>query len=225
MTMSYFMLRPQDIVEDIVKKGQKRQVTIQNVPFIVCPHVYPSDQFRSSQFILQAIAPIAKNRVVCDMGCGMGVIGHFALRYGASRVVQADVNPYAVENARANKQLYSIEDRAMQVHLSDCFDQVPTEKFDLIVFNIPFHCEPFVFSDPLERAFHDPGFKSVQKFLMQAPAFCHERSEILIVFSNKGDVAALEKIFENSQFHAELWKVTNIDQAFDTRIYRLRLNS
>lgn len=225
MATAYYKLSPQQIVQDIDRSTKEKRVKIKGLDFLIYPHVYPSDQFRSSLFIIKEIEPLVHNLTVCDMGCGMGIIGQFALHYGAKKVVQADINPFAIENAVANKVLHGFSDKRMKIYESDCFSNIPAQKFDLIVFNIPFHNEPFIFYDPLERAFHDPGFSSLKKFLRQAVLFSHENTQILIVFSNKGDVRGLEKAFNSSEFKWSLWRLTNTDQTYDTRIYRLHLTT
>ena len=55
----------------------------------------------------------------------------------------------------------------VSVYLSNCFDSVPENIFDVIVFNMPFHNDDIEISNPLEHAFYDPLFKSLDKFLKQ----------------------------------------------------------
>jgi methylase of polypeptide subunit release factors len=221
MTTTYYKLTPEKIFEDIIQSDESTKVRIKGREFFVHPHVYPSDKFRTTNFLLDSIQPLLKDAVICDMGCGMGIIGLFALQQGAKRVVQADINPLAVENAKANIAFYHYPDRKIQVFESNCFDNVPKQVFDVIVFNVPFHNEPHDIEDPLEYAFHDPNFVSTKKFLHQSVDYCHQNTDILIAFSNKGDVHGLEEIFDGSDFKWELWRKTNTDQEHDNRIYRL----
>ena len=223
MTTLYYKLAPEQIYEDIVQSNEPKKVLIKEKEFFVYPHVYPSDKFRTTNFILDGIHPLLHNSTICDMGCGMGIIGLFALQQGARRVVQADVNPLAVENAEANKKFYHYSDEQIKIFESNCFDRVPKQTFDIIVFNIPFHSEPYKIVDPLEYAFHDPNFASTKKFLRQVVSYCHSGTQIFIAFSNKGNIKELEKIFDNSRLHWKLWKITNTDQEFDNRLYQLKV--
>ncbi len=223
MTTTYYKLSPGEIVNDINKSQETKSVRIKGAEFLVFPHVYPSDKFRSTNFILDALEPYFNNATLCDMGCGMGVIGLFAIQNGAKEVVQIDVNPLAIENAKANRDLLHYSDEQVKIIESNCFDHVPHQAFDIIVFNIPFHSEPYTISDPLEYAFHDPEFVSTQKFLNQVIEYCHPGTKIFIAFSNKGDIKSLENIFDMSGINWELWVRKNIDQEYDNRLYCLSI--
>lgn len=219
----YYKLSPKQIHENIMKSTQQKKVLIKDKYYLVHPQVYPSNKFRTTNFLLDCIQPLVLNSTVCDMGCGMGIIGLFSLQHGAKYVVQTDINPLAIENAKANKDLYSYTDKQVKIIESNCFDKIPKQKFDIIVFNIPFHSEPYKISDPLEYAFHDPNFESTNKFLKQAISYSNSNTNILIAFSNKGDVEGLEKIFNNSFYDWNLWKTANSHQQFDNRIYKLQI--
>jgi hypothetical protein len=57
---------------------------------------------------------------------------------------------------------------------------------------MPFHNDDIEIKDPLQRAFYDPRFDSIKKFLDQSKKFTHEGTQIIIAFSNKGDTNSLE---------------------------------
>ncbi|NNM43527.1 MAG: methyltransferase [Chlamydiae bacterium] len=221
-TQEYFKLNAEEIFEDVIKLEKEKFVSIEGIEFIVRPNVYPSDKFRTTSFVLKNIQPYLKDKTVCDMGCGLGVVGQYALEHGAKRVVQADINPYAIENAEANRELHKGLNKETSIYQSDCFDNVPKQIFDIIVWNMPFHTEPMVIKNPLEHAFHDPYFQSLKKFLNQLPDYSHENTLTFIAFSNKGDIEGIEKIFDSSNLNWELWKVINADQAYDNRIYLIK---
>lgn len=223
MATAYYRLLPQQIFDDIVQNQTVQEVNIKGLNLVVFPHVYPSDKFRSTNFILDNLKSYFLNASICDMGCGMGIIGLYAIKYGAKFVVQADINPRAVENAKANKERIVDATHSVQIFESDCFDAIPKQKFNVIVFNIPFHSEPHNILDPLEYAFHDPQFSSTNRFLKQARAYCDLNTKIFIAFSSKGNVEQLENLFDESGFHWKLWKVTNSNQQFDNRIYKLAI--
>jgi len=221
---AYYKLPPSAILQDIYQiSDQPRMVEIKELKMICCPRVYPSDKFRTTNFLLDSIHPFLKDSRVCDMGCGPGIVGIYAVRQGAKKVIQADINHFAVRNAEQNKEHHCIPDERMQIFHSNCFDNVPTQKFDTIVFNLPFHSDQIEICDPLQHAFFDPCFQTVKKFLNQVSKFSIKKNtHIFLAFSNKGDIKTLENIFEDSIFNWKLWKVTNQDQQFDNRIYLLR---
>ena len=222
MQNEYYKLSPEQIVNDISKHGMQDKIQILGKEYIIYPDVYPSDKFRTTNFLLKSIKHLIPNATICDMGCGMGIVGLYALQNGAKKVVQADINPEAVENAKANKTLYRYNDDKLQVIKSDCFEAIPPQKFDLIIFNIPFHSNGHEMRSSLDYAFYDPEFKSTKKFLLQARSFMHSNTKIIIAFSNKGDVKSLEDLFTSLYYNWNLWRTSNTDSLFDNRLYMLK---
>lgn len=204
-----------------VKSGEVR-----NIPFKIFPHVYPSHKFRSTGVSLDTIKPYLKDKKVCDMGCGPGIVGMYAIEMGASHVVQADINPYAVENARENNLMNGYDSDKIITVESNCFDNIPhSYLFDTIIFNMPYHNDEKKIEDPLEYAFYDPKFVSIRKFLHEVKQFSHKETKIFIAFSNKGEVNILEHIFDCSGLDWKLYTHTNTDQAYDNRMYLLTFST
>src|SRR5262249_34615352 len=81
------------------------------------------------------LAEVRDGERVLDMGTGGGVNGILAATKGAT-VIAVDINPYAVEAARANAERNGVADR-MDVRDGDVYSTVDGT-FDLIVFDPPF---------------------------------------------------------------------------------------
>jgi release factor glutamine methyltransferase len=209
------------VLENVDNRDSSYSSEVEGITLSIHPRVYPSEKFRTTSFVLNSMRDCFRKKVFCDMGCGPGIMGLYALKHGAARVVQADINPYAIQNAKDNNSQNGYDSQQITTYLSDCFDSVPQEKFDIIAFNVPFHNDEVDTSNPLSRAFYDPGFMSVRRFLEQATSYSHEGTEIYIAFSNKGDTRLLEEIFSSSKFSWELWKVVNQNEEYDNRIYKL----
>ncbi len=221
-SVEYYKLAADEICDDVNETNQaviKSQV--EGVNLVIFPHVYPSHKFRTTGFVLRNLKDLIKGKAVCDMGCGPGIVGLYALHNGAKRVVQADINPNAIENAKENNTLQGFGEDQIKTYQSNCFDNVPKDTFDVIVFNMPYHCDKIEIDDPLKYAFYDPAFVSIKKFLKQAREYSHKKTQIFIAFSNKGETALLENVFEQNQYDWKLWKITNTDQEYDNRIYLL----
>lgn len=108
-TKPYYELSPDVILEDICQiPAQIRIVEIKKLKMLCFPHVYPSDRFRTTNFLLDSIQPFLKDTTLCDMGCGPGIVGLYAVREGAKKVIQADINHFAVQNAKENKKYHNI---------------------------------------------------------------------------------------------------------------------
>lgn len=223
MTSQYYKIDPKAIVKDIIGTcKEKLSSIVQGLEFDTYPNVYPSARFRSTQFIFDNIITKVKDKVICDMGCGSGVLGLFSLKNGAKKVVAADVNPFAFENAIENSRKLGYNEFNHEVLLSDCFDKIPIQNFDLIIFNIPFHSDNVKIENPLEKAFFDPEFATVKKFLIQCKNYASDETEIIIAFSNKGDITTLESIFDALEFKWKLWKIKNADSEYDNRLYIMK---
>lgn len=221
-SVEYYKLAADEIYDDVNETNQAGiKADVEGVSLVVFPHVYPSHKFRTTSFVLRSLKDLISGKKICDMGCGPGIVGLFSLLNGAIRVVQADINPSAVENAKENNILHGFGESQIQTHLSNCFDNIPHEIFDVIVFNMPYHCDNIKIEDPLKYAFYDPSFISIKKFLCQAKGYSHQNTQVFIAFSNKGETNLLENIFEQNHYNWELWKITNTDQEYDNRIYRL----
>ncbi len=70
---------------------------------------------------------------VLDFGCGTGILGIFAAKNSASKVVFVDNDPLATENTTENIVLNQLS--AMNVLLGS-FDAIPNEQYDFILANI-----------------------------------------------------------------------------------------
>lgn len=222
-SVEYYKLTADEIYGDVNETSQAViKSEVEGVNFLIFPHVYPSHKFRTTSFVLKNLKKFVKGKKICDMGCGPGIVGLFSLYNGADRVVQADINPSAIENAKENNILHGFNENKINAYLSDCFGNVPKDVFDLIVFNMPYHCDKIKIDDPLKYAFYDPAFVSIKKFLHQAREYSHKKTQIFIAFSNKGETELLEKIFEQNHYKWKLWKITNTDQEYDNRIYLLK---
>jgi len=218
---SYFKIDPKKIVEDILKKSKIRKTKILGIEYLILPNVYPSEKFRTTDFLLSSL-PDCSNKTVCDMGCGMGIVGiHAMINKNAQRAVFVDINENAILNVRKNLALNSISEKKFSIYLSNAFSSVNAEIFDLIIFNVPFHNDDVEISNPLQKAFFDPNFKGVSLFLSQAKKFMNEKSQIIIAFSDKGDVEALENLFDKFEFKWKLWKRKNQEDNYDNRLYLL----
>lgn len=118
-----------------------------------------------------------------DMGTGTGIIGLKMFHAGAEKVVSADVNMEAVEEAREKLSEFD----SSEVVQSDLFENIEGG-FDLIAFNPPYLPED-------EEDVDDEGMwvggksgeELTEEFLEQAEKHLNEGGEILFVVSSNSD--------------------------------------
>ena len=114
----------------------------------------PSGPDRGTLAMLE-YSDFASGQKVLDLGCGTGIVGFCALEAGAS-VTMCDVAPEAVAAANANlKANFDIAAAGRaRVVLSDGFDAVSDNDFDVILSNPPYHTDFSVAKRFIEGSFY-----------------------------------------------------------------------
>jgi release factor glutamine methyltransferase len=135
---------------------------------------------------------------VLDMGTGCGVNAILAASL-SPKVVGVDINPHAIASATANAARNGVADRTT-FFVSDVFDAVQ-DTFDLIVFDPPFRW--FRPRDLLEASIADENYRSLTRFMKQAPAHLRPGGRILVFFGSSGDVDYLSSLIEREGFKHE----------------------
>ncbi len=84
----------------------------------------------------QLLALDLKGKRILDCGCGTGILGIIALKYGANKVVGYDIDEWSADNARHNAVINYVGDQ-YDARLGDVsvLENNP-ERFDVIVANI-----------------------------------------------------------------------------------------
>ena len=125
--------------EDAYARGRTEGAEAQTFDYlgraiVVPPQVMPITPVSHllGQAVLDEVRPGDR---VLDMGTGSGVNAVLAAA-NAHRVLAVDINPYALDAARANAERNGVADR-VEVRHSDVFSAVD-ETFDVMVFDPPF---------------------------------------------------------------------------------------
>lgn len=165
---------------------------------VVPPHVQVVEH--TSDVLGEVVrAEAAAGERVLDMGTGSGVNAILAARNGAE-VLAVDINPHAVEAARANVERNGVADR-VAVGRSDLFHEVEG-RFDLVVFDPPFRwMKP---RDWAEASITDEGYRSLTAFFATVRERLTETGRILVFFGTTADVGYLEQLIENNGLRGEV---------------------
>jgi release factor glutamine methyltransferase len=167
---------------------------------IVYPNVMSPKYDWSPRFHVENM-PNQKGKEFLEIGCGSGVLSLFAAFQGARRVFAVDINPNAIENTKANFQKYNLKN--FNVLESDVFEKVEG-KFDTINFAAPYHGNTP--EDILEYGVSDPKYRALQLFFKNAKNFLKEDGQIILGFSNTGDLDLLNTLFIENKLYIKNFK-------------------
>jgi release factor glutamine methyltransferase len=171
---------------------------------VVPPQVHPINPM--SHLLGEAvIAETQSGERVLDMGTGSGVNAILAASRGG-RVLAVDINPLALEAAKANAARNGVADR-VEVRRSDVFSDVDG-RFDLIVFDPPFRW--FRPRDWIESAMADEGYQAMTRFFRQARQHLSVTGRLLISFGTSGDLGYLKALVAEERFAAEVVASDNL---------------
>jgi release factor glutamine methyltransferase len=158
--------------------------------FVVPPEVYPPNPLGLADLVRADVRPGER---VLDLGTGSGVNGIVAAAAGAE-VVAVDVNPVAVDAARANAAANGLADR-VDAHVSDVFETVDGS-FDLVVFDPPFRW--FRPSDLWERSTADADYGALTRFFAEVGERLLPGGRVLLSFGTTGDIDYLHELVDRA---------------------------
>jgi release factor glutamine methyltransferase len=170
---------------------------VDGIPLVVLPEVFNPKLLRSGEFLVQQVRRhdlvLPPSRVL-DLGCGSGVCGLAAALAGCE-VVASDINPAAVRCTQINALLNQVEAR-IQVRQGDLFDPVVGERFDVVLFNPPYHRgKP---RDQLDYAWRSPDIS--ERFAPQLAPHLSPTGRAVLVLSSDGERDAFLAALQRANF-------------------------
>lgn len=187
---------------------------------VVPPHVQVIES--TSDVLGQVVLDeVREGERVLDMGTGSGVNAILAASSGAE-VVAVDLNPHAVEAARANAERNGVADR-ISIRRSDLFAEVEG-RFDLIVFDPPFRwMKP---RDWAEAAITDEDYRTLTAFFATVREYLVEGGRVLVFFGTTADIGYLERLIEGNGLSFEVVSRRQLEKdgrAVEYRTYRIEV--
>jgi release factor glutamine methyltransferase len=169
--------------------SRKRTYRYGNLELEIPPEVFHPGFFFSTHFLLQYVKKLSLNgKKFLEMGAGNGLISIYAAKQGA-KVTAIDINPVAVDFLQTN----SVKNKAhFTIILSDLFQNIPVQKFDIIAVNPPYYKKNP--KTPREYAWYcGENGEFFSKFFTQLPGYIHKDSEIIMTLCDGCDREMIEE--------------------------------
>ncbi len=111
-------------------------------------HIDPGTAFgtgmhETTQLCIRQLKKYVKpGMAILDVGCGSGILGMLALKFGAEHSVGTDLDPCAIDATHENMEVNGIEKHQYEVMIGNIIDdkkvqdQVGYEKYDIVAANI-----------------------------------------------------------------------------------------
>ncbi len=192
------------VLEENRKRGE-HVVSYGGFNFVVKENVFSPEIFNGNKLFTPVLEKNIKNGdSMIEIGCGSGITGlYLAKKKKLSKLVLADINPDAVENAKLNAVNLGLDEKT-SVYKSDVFDQIPEKQYDIIYWNHPWlpEEENYKYKDELDKGLFDPNYKYLTKYIEGLKRFSKDNTRVFLGFGDFGDIVELEKICNNNNYHS-----------------------
>jgi len=183
-----------------------------------------------------AIEVLNKGARFCEVGIGSGCISVSILhRVKMASAIGLDISGKALEIARKNAEAHGIFER-LKLKISDVFNNLNDEKFDLIVSNPPYIPAQDIKTLQIEVRDFEPlaaltdgksGLSIIERIINDAPRFLKENGFLLVEIGfNQADTVG--KMFDKNIWHAieifpDLQNIPRMVKAKIVKIKRVRV--
>ena len=164
--------------------------TYDGLRLLVKKGVFHPGYFFSTRLLLRELKKHnLENMNVLEPGAGSGLISAVAASRGA-RVTATDINPVAVEGLRINLAPFG---KRVTILLSDLFDTIPPQAFDLIVVNPPYYARNPQ-TDAEKAWFCGSEFQYFHKFFSQVGRYMQPQTRVWLSMSEDCDLNSIGRI-------------------------------
>lgn len=207
----------------IMEFGNKKIITL---PTVFPPDINTLELAKVTSKLVRQFLEINHQCRVFEMGVGTGGAILSVAQVPGVIASGADISPMAVLNAQANALWWGAK---CEIYHSDLFDNVPSNKFDIIVWNIPWLSEnPGDIEDIRFQAGFDPNYQSLQKFLSDVNQRVASGGSILLaVEKNFCNLNAIYNLIDQAGFQREIfeeiavvWQEMNLGLMFIQLTYK-----
>ena len=185
-------------LQPAVKKylSKTRNYRYGNIKIVIPSGVFHPAFFFSTKILLNYILQSElNNKKFLELGAGSGLIS-FAAAQKNARVTATDINPVAIEYLKINSEKNNL---SVQIILSDVFDNISEQQFDIIAINPPYYKkEPETYADFAWYCGANGEYFS--KLFAQLQKYIYPESLVLMILSEGCDIAMIRSIAEKYSF-------------------------
>lgn len=175
-------------------KSTQTSIELGGYGFDVFPEVFSPLLSSDTQWFIQHLMPLVKNKKFLEIGTGCGAIGCLAKLNGARNVMVTDINPNAVKNTLHNVKKHRLD---ISVLLGNVYEPLPlNSKFDLIFWNHPFNYTEDISDqkDNLSLSVFDLYYSSLMKYFKDSRRFLEKEGALLLGTGNIARISTIKKI-------------------------------
>jgi release factor glutamine methyltransferase len=163
------------------------------------PGVFHPKFFFSTQVFAEFIQKLdLTGKKVCEVGAGSGLLSFIAYSKGAA-VYSFDINPIAIDGLKENVNSNFKSSENFNIYLSDLFDAIPENKFDIILIN-----PPYFFSDPFDAGSYawycGKNGEYFEKLFQQLGNYIITSSQVFIILADNCDLERISAIAKKHNY-------------------------
>ncbi len=183
---------------------KERGYSYRGLSLRIFPGVFHPAFFFSTTYLYAFITKLSLNHKAClDIGCGSGLLSLQMTRQGGL-VTAIDISEKAVQNTQLNfnrnrRQLH----QPYTVLLSDLFDHIPAQTFDVIIINPPYFFRPVVQESQYAWYCGQEG-EYFEKLFSGLHAYMHPASHIIMILADNCDIDRIRAIAGHHHFSFHL---------------------
>lgn len=185
-------------IKPVVKKylSKTRVYRYKTLTLMIPPEVFHPAFFFSTKILLGYVLQLELNKKkILELGAGSGLIS-FAAAGRYADVTATDINPVAVEYLKINSGKNQLP---IRIILSDLFDNILEQQFDIIVINPPYYKKDpktnldYAWYCGVNGEYFHKLFSSIKKYM-------HGESLVLMILSEDCDIEMIKSIAANNCF-------------------------
>ena len=170
---------------------RNRHCKFKGFDLVVLKGVFHPSLFFSTTYFFTFIAKLdLQDRNFLEVGSGSGVLSLLAQSKGA-HVTAVDIDPLAVENTRINFDRNFGKQKMATIYTSDVFENVPPQKFDLIVANPPYYFKAV--QHPSQQAWYcgEEG-EYFGKFFGRLAEYSSTRARVYMILEENSEIERIK---------------------------------